>query len=138
MHSLTEAPAIELAPLRVNAVAPGVTRGPVRSGLDEGDHEAMYDELGKTFLTGGVGGVEDAADAFLSRRNQPQTTGAVITVDGGGVLVWAPGAPRAARGRRPLAPRAAPRAPGLLARVRCRVLGGWSRRRGTRAPVPRQ
>ncbi|MEU3188180.1 SDR family oxidoreductase [Streptomyces sp. NPDC006923] len=87
MNSFTRAMALELAPVRVNAVAPGVTRSPLWSGMSEADREAMYDDLGGALPVGRVGEVEDAAAAYLYCMTQPYTTGNVLTVDGGALLV---------------------------------------------------
>ncbi len=87
VNALTRALAIELAPVRVNAVSPGVTRSQVWSEMDQDDREAMYDELARSLPAGRVGEVEDAAEAYLYCMNQSHTTGIVLTVDGGTVLV---------------------------------------------------
>lgn len=87
MNSLTRALAVELAPLRVNAVAPGVIRSPLWSELTPGDREAMYDHLAKTLPVRRVGEVEDVARAYLYCLTQPHATGTVLPVDGGTLLV---------------------------------------------------
>lgn len=86
MNALTRALAVELAPVRVNAVAPGVVRSPLWSGMSEADREALYDS-GRSLPVGRVGEVEDVAGAYLYCMNQPYGTGAVVPVDGGGLLV---------------------------------------------------
>ncbi len=87
MNSLTRALAVELAPTRVNAVAPGVLRSPIWSEMSEADRDAMYEQLGRTLPVGRVGEVEDAAQAYLYCLTQSHTTGTVLTVDGGTLLV---------------------------------------------------
>lgn len=87
MESLTKTLAIELAPVRVNAVSPGVTRSPLWSGMDEEDRERMYREIAGRIPAGRMGEVQDAAEAYLFCMTQSFTTGTVLTVDGGSVLV---------------------------------------------------
>jgi NAD(P)-dependent dehydrogenase (short-subunit alcohol dehydrogenase family) len=87
MNSLTRSLAVELAPIRVNAVAPGVTRSAVWSQMSDADREGMYEQLGDALPLGRVGEPADAADAYLYCMTQPYTTGQVVTVDGGSVLV---------------------------------------------------
>lgn len=87
MNALTRALAVELAPIRVDAVAPGVVRGPLWSGMDEADRTAMYDELGRSLPVGRVGEVDDIAEAYLYCLAQPYATGTVVHVDGGALLV---------------------------------------------------
>jgi NAD(P)-dependent dehydrogenase (short-subunit alcohol dehydrogenase family) len=87
VSSLMRALAVELAPLRVNAVAPGVLRSGVWAELSEADREAMYGHQGATLPAGRVGEVEDAADAYLYCMAQTHTTGTVLHIDGGALLV---------------------------------------------------
>lgn len=86
MNSLTRALAIELAPLRVNAIAPGVLRSPLWSGMANEERDEMYAEVSAHVPLGRVGEVEDAALAYLYAMTQAYGTGAVIPVDGGTVL----------------------------------------------------
>ncbi|MFI6597991.1 SDR family oxidoreductase [Nonomuraea sp. NPDC050536] len=85
MESLTKALAVELAPIRVNAVAPGVVRSPLWSAMP--DPEAFFEQVGGAIPAGRVGEVDDIARAYLSFVTQPFATGAVLTIDGGTVLV---------------------------------------------------
>ncbi len=87
VEALTKALAVELAPLRVNAVSPGVVRSPLWSGMDEADREAMYEGIGKSLPAGRVGEVEDIAQAYVHLISQSYTTGTVLTIDGGTILV---------------------------------------------------
>lgn len=83
MNSLTRSLAVELGPIRVNAVAPGVTRSPVWAEMDEAGQQAMYEQVGKALPLGRVGEVEDAADAYVYAMGQTYTTGTILSVDGG-------------------------------------------------------
>jgi NAD(P)-dependent dehydrogenase (short-subunit alcohol dehydrogenase family) len=87
VESLTKALAVELAPLRVNAVSPGVVRSPLWSAMGEQEREQMYLEIGKSLPAGRVGEVEDIAQAYLYLMTQKYSTGTVVTLDGGTVLV---------------------------------------------------
>jgi NAD(P)-dependent dehydrogenase (short-subunit alcohol dehydrogenase family) len=84
--ALTKALAVELAPVRVNAVSPGVVRSPLWSGMGQDEREQMYHEIGGHIPAGRVGEVEDIAEAYLFCMTQSFATGTVITVDGGSVL----------------------------------------------------
>lgn len=82
MDALTRALAVELAPIRVNAVKPGVTRSPLwGEGADD-----FYAQTAAATPLGRVGEVSDVADAYLFLIGQPFTTGTIVTVDGGAVL----------------------------------------------------
>lgn len=79
VEALTKALAIELAPLRVNAVSPGVVRSPLWGP----DAEQIYTDVGKTLPLQRVGEVEEIAHAYLYLMTQPWATGTILTVDGG-------------------------------------------------------
>jgi NAD(P)-dependent dehydrogenase (short-subunit alcohol dehydrogenase family) len=81
MDSLVRALAVELAPIRVNAVKPGVVRTPLwRGGLE-------YDEAARQLPVQRVGEPEDIAEAYVYLMNQGYSTGSIVSVDGGHVLV---------------------------------------------------
>jgi NAD(P)-dependent dehydrogenase (short-subunit alcohol dehydrogenase family) len=83
VEALTRTLAVELAPIRVNAVQPGVIRSPLWSGMSEADREEMYREVGASLPAGRVGEVEDIAAGYLSLMTQPYATGTILTLDGG-------------------------------------------------------
>lgn len=86
-NSLTRTLAVELAPIRVNAVAPGILRSAIWSQLSQADQEAMYEQVGAALPLGRVGKVEDAADAYLYCMTQSFTTGTILRVDGGTLVI---------------------------------------------------
>jgi NAD(P)-dependent dehydrogenase (short-subunit alcohol dehydrogenase family) len=87
MDALTRELALELAPIRVNAVAPGVTRSGLWAGMAEDAVRAMYEQVGSAVPVGRVGEPEDVALAYVYAMEQMMATGTVLTVDGGAVLV---------------------------------------------------
>jgi NAD(P)-dependent dehydrogenase (short-subunit alcohol dehydrogenase family) len=87
MNALTKALAVELAPIRVNAVAPGVVRTPLWDALSEADRQTFYEQAAQQVPVGRVGHVADTARAYLYCMEQEFGTGVVLTVDGGTVLV---------------------------------------------------
>jgi NAD(P)-dependent dehydrogenase (short-subunit alcohol dehydrogenase family) len=86
VESLTRALAVELAPVRVNAVAPGVVRSPLWASMTQASREQLYHDTAAAIPAGRVGEVDDIAQAYLYCLTQPFTTGSVLTVDGGAVL----------------------------------------------------
>jgi NAD(P)-dependent dehydrogenase (short-subunit alcohol dehydrogenase family) len=87
VEALTRELALELAPVRVNLVAPGVTRSPLWAGLSGQEEQQMYDGLAATLPVGRVGEPSDVALAYVYAMEQPMATGTSILVDGGAVLV---------------------------------------------------
>jgi NAD(P)-dependent dehydrogenase (short-subunit alcohol dehydrogenase family) len=87
MESLTRALAVELAPLRVNAVAPGVLRTNLWSGMTEADRNDLYEFIANKMPVQRVGEASDVAKTYLYLMQQGYSTGQVVVVDGGHVLV---------------------------------------------------
>ncbi|MFG1930301.1 SDR family oxidoreductase [Mycobacterium sp. NPDC048908] len=87
MNALTKALAFELAPIRVNAVAPGVVRTPLWDSFSETDRQTLYDQTAQQLPLGRIGEVADTALAYLYCMEQEWGTGVVLTVDGGTLLV---------------------------------------------------
>lgn len=87
IEALTRALAVELSPLRVNAVNFGLMRTELWNSIPEEHRNAMYENTGKALPVGRVGEPEDAAEAFLFLMREKHSTGQTIIVDGGSTLV---------------------------------------------------
>ena len=87
MNALTTALAVELAPIRVNAVAPGLIRTPLWDAMSEDDRQALYEQEAQRVPLGRVGEVADVALAYVYCMEQAFSTGTVLTVEGGTLLV---------------------------------------------------
>ena len=80
---LVEALAVELAPVRVNAVAPGVIDSGAWDALGE-NKEAFMKGVAEHNPAGRVGTLDDVVQAVLYAITNPFVTGTVLHVDGGG------------------------------------------------------
>jgi NAD(P)-dependent dehydrogenase (short-subunit alcohol dehydrogenase family) len=87
MEALTRELALELAPVRVNLVRPGVVESPLWSALAKTDRDALFEATAKTTPVGHTGRVEEIARAYVYCMEQTYATGAIVAVDGGSVLV---------------------------------------------------
>jgi len=87
VSAMTRALAVELAPLRVNAVAPGPIDTPLWSALAPEGRDALYAQYAQQLPAGRMGAVTDTALAYTYLMEQEFGTGQVLTVDGGGTLV---------------------------------------------------
>jgi NAD(P)-dependent dehydrogenase (short-subunit alcohol dehydrogenase family) len=85
--SLTRALAVELAPIRVNAVSPGVVRTNLWRNMQEQERDGMYESVGETLLVGRVGEACEIARAYLCLMQEGYGTGQTVVVDGGALLV---------------------------------------------------
>nr|WP_248297162.1 SDR family oxidoreductase [Streptomyces sp. S1D4-11] len=87
MESLTRALALELAPIRVNVVSPGVVRTELWRELPEADREGLFTSAAQSLPVGRPGEPEDVAEAYLYLMRGRFSTGSTVVVDGGTVLV---------------------------------------------------
>ncbi|AYB31588.1 SDR family oxidoreductase [Chryseolinea soli] len=87
MEGLTRALAMELSPIRVNIVSPGVVKTDLWSSLSATDREQLYKATAEALPVKKVGEADEIAQTYLYLMKQSYSTGQVVTVDGGGVLV---------------------------------------------------
>jgi NAD(P)-dependent dehydrogenase (short-subunit alcohol dehydrogenase family) len=87
IEALTRALAIELAPIRVNAVSPGVVRTDLWRNMGAAERENLYESVGKSLPVGRVGEAYDIAQAYVFLMQEGFSTGQTVIVDGGMVLV---------------------------------------------------
>jgi NAD(P)-dependent dehydrogenase (short-subunit alcohol dehydrogenase family) len=79
--------AVELAPIRVNVMAPGVVETPMWQGVPEESRQAFFATVSKQLPVGRIGSLQDMADAALYLMQNSFVTGTVLHVDGGHQLV---------------------------------------------------
>jgi NAD(P)-dependent dehydrogenase (short-subunit alcohol dehydrogenase family) len=87
IEALTRALALELAPIRVNAVSPGVVRTNLWQNMTAAEREQLYESVGSSLPVGRVGEPHDIAQAYLFLMQEGFGTGQTLVVDGGTVLV---------------------------------------------------
>lgn len=87
MEGLTRALAVELAPIRVNIVSPGVVRTPLWRGMEQADREALYASQAQRLPVAHVADPGEIAEGYLYLLRQSYATGQVLLLDGGGLLV---------------------------------------------------
>jgi NAD(P)-dependent dehydrogenase (short-subunit alcohol dehydrogenase family) len=87
VEGLTRALAVELGPIRVNAVSPGVARTPRWDAWTEEARAEFYRLEEERLPVKRVGQSSDIAAAFIYFMKNPYASGCVLAVDGGGALV---------------------------------------------------
>jgi NAD(P)-dependent dehydrogenase (short-subunit alcohol dehydrogenase family) len=83
VEALVRTLAVELAPVRVNAVSPGIVDTPTWGALPDADREAMFGRLAGALPVGRVGTADDIAGAIWHLLTNGFVTGAVVHADGG-------------------------------------------------------
>jgi NAD(P)-dependent dehydrogenase (short-subunit alcohol dehydrogenase family) len=87
MEGLTRALAVELAPIRVNIVSPGMVKTPLWADMKAADRDALYRQTEAKLPVGHVGEAVEIAEAYLYLMRQSYCTGQVVVVDGGAMLI---------------------------------------------------
>lgn len=87
VEGLVRAMAVELAPVRVNSVVPGVIQTNLWNGMSEESRIGLFKAMEETLLLKRAGQAEDVALAFVYLMKQQFGTGQNIMIDGGTVLV---------------------------------------------------
>lgn len=87
LEGLVRALAVELAPLRVNAVSPGWVDTPIWASVAGDAKDATLQAMAERLPVGRIGAPADIADAIAFLIGNPFTTGTVLHVEGGHRLV---------------------------------------------------
>jgi NAD(P)-dependent dehydrogenase (short-subunit alcohol dehydrogenase family) len=86
LESLTRSLAIELAPVRVNCVSPGIIDTPIRAAMPEAARREMLEKTAAALPVGRVGVGEDIAKQILAYMDNGFATGSIVYIEGGGML----------------------------------------------------
>ena len=87
LEGAVRAMAVELAPLRINAVSPGWVRTPIWNNVAGADSERLLASMAERLPVGRVGTGDDIADAIVFLLGNGYTTGTVLHIEGGHRLV---------------------------------------------------
>ncbi|MET3576997.1 NAD(P)-dependent dehydrogenase (short-subunit alcohol dehydrogenase family) [Mesorhizobium robiniae] len=87
LEALTRALALELGPIRVNTIRPGVIDSEMWAGMPQTEREAFFALVRERFPAGRVGKVDDIGKAALFLMTNDFVTGAILEVSGGETLV---------------------------------------------------
>jgi len=82
LHSFVRGAAIELAPIRVNALSPGWVDSELWDAIGT-DKTAAFSAMSARLPVGRIGTPSDLGHAAVFLMENDFTTGAVLTVDGG-------------------------------------------------------
>jgi NAD(P)-dependent dehydrogenase (short-subunit alcohol dehydrogenase family) len=86
LESLARALALELAPVRVNCVSPGIIDTPIRAAMPEEARKDMLAKAAASLPVGRVGLGEDIAQQILAFMRNGFATGSIVYLDGGALV----------------------------------------------------
>jgi NAD(P)-dependent dehydrogenase (short-subunit alcohol dehydrogenase family) len=87
LEHLTRGLAVELAPVRVNCVCPGLIRTRVWDSIPAERRDAWFQEATARLPLARAGEPEEAAEAYLHLMRSSYATGQVLHIDGGATLI---------------------------------------------------
>lgn len=79
--------ALELAPIRVNLISPGMVETSLWGHLPEETQQKMFADTGKRLWTGKVGQTEDVTEGYLMLMKDQNITGSVVSSNGGSIYI---------------------------------------------------
>lgn len=86
VSNLGQTLALELAPIRVNVISPGIIDTPSRSKMSEDARHQFYESIASKLPVKRVGNAEDVARSVLYLLQNGFVTGTVLHVEGGHIL----------------------------------------------------
>jgi len=87
LESLARALALELAPVRVNCVSPGIIDTPIRAAMPEAARNEMLTKAAASLPVKRVGLGEDVAQQIIAFMENGFMTGSIVYLDGGGLVI---------------------------------------------------
>jgi NAD(P)-dependent dehydrogenase (short-subunit alcohol dehydrogenase family) len=86
LESLARALALELAPIRVNCVSPGIIDTPIRAAMPEAARKDMLAKVAAGLPVGRVGLGDDVARQIMAFMTNGFASGSIVYIDGGGLI----------------------------------------------------
>jgi NAD(P)-dependent dehydrogenase (short-subunit alcohol dehydrogenase family) len=78
---------VDLSPIRVNVVSPGIVDTPLYAGMSDEQRQDMYNGIAQQLPVGRVAQPEDIAESYVYLAKNGFTTGTVVLIDGGAHLI---------------------------------------------------
>jgi NAD(P)-dependent dehydrogenase (short-subunit alcohol dehydrogenase family) len=86
LEALARGLALELAPIRVNTVSPGLIETPLWSRMEASARNTMFESAAGRLPVRRIGQPEDIARAIMYLASNGYATGSTVLVDGGGAI----------------------------------------------------
>ncbi|RKP44777.1 SDR family oxidoreductase [Cohnella endophytica] len=86
LEGLVRGLTVDLAPIRVNVVSPGIVDTPVYAGMPEEHRKSMFNSIAQQLPVGRIAQPEDIAESYVYLAKNRFTTGTVVLIEGGALL----------------------------------------------------
>jgi NAD(P)-dependent dehydrogenase (short-subunit alcohol dehydrogenase family) len=87
VEGLVRGLSVDLAPIRVNVVSPGIVDTPLYAGMPPEQRNGMYNSIAQQLPVGRVAQPEDIAATYVYLAKNGFTTGTSVLIDGGAHLI---------------------------------------------------
>ncbi|WP_413299166.1 SDR family oxidoreductase [Bacillus sp. 1P10SD] len=87
IEGLVRGLSVDLAPIRVNVVSPGIVDTPIYAGMPDDQRQALFNGIAKQLPVGRIAKPEDIAETYVYLAKNGFTTGTAVLIDGGAHLV---------------------------------------------------
>lgn len=87
IEGLVRGLSVDLAPIRVNVVSPGIVDTPIYAGMPDDQRQALFNGITQQLPVGRIAKPEDIAETYVYLAKNGFTTGASVLIDGGAHLV---------------------------------------------------
>ncbi|MCM3587769.1 SDR family oxidoreductase [Mesobacillus maritimus] len=87
IEGLVRGLSVDLAPIRVNVVSPGIVDTPIYAGMPDDQRQALFNGIAQQLPVGRIAKPEDIAETYVYLAKNGFTTGTSVLIDGGAHLV---------------------------------------------------
>lgn len=87
IEGLVRGLSVDLAPIRVNVVSPGIVDTPIYAGMSDDQRQALFNGIAQQLPVGRIAKPEDIAETYVYLAKNGFTTGTAVLIDGGAHLV---------------------------------------------------
>ncbi|MCH6264860.1 SDR family oxidoreductase [Neobacillus citreus] len=87
IEGLVRGLSVDLAPIRVNVVSPGIVDTPIYAGMPDNQRQALFNGIAQQLPVGRIAKPEDIAETYVYLAKNGFTTGTAVLIDGGAHLV---------------------------------------------------
>lgn len=87
IEGLVRGLSVDLAPIRVNVVSPGIVDTPIYAGMPDDQRQSLFNGIAQQLPVGRIAKPEDIAETYVYLAKNGFTTGTAVLIDGGAHLV---------------------------------------------------
>lgn len=87
IEGLVRGLSVDLAPIRVNVVSPGIVDTPIYAGMSDDQRQELFNGIAQQLPVGRIAKAEDIAETYVYLAKNGFTTGTVVLIDGGAHLI---------------------------------------------------